>query len=124
MEWYLKVLNNYRDFNGRARRKEYWMFVLYNIMVSVIAMVLDNIFGIAWENFGYGPFYITYGLVIIVPNIAVLIRRLHDIGKSGWMLLIALIPFIGIFWLLFLLVTDSSPGENEYGANPKEVQSM
>lgn len=121
MNWYLKVINNYNDFNGRARRKEYWMFVLYNIMFSAAAMFLDNMFGIAWGSLGYGPLYITYGLVIIIPNLAVLIRRLHDIGKSGWMLLIVLIPLIGVFWLLFLLVTDSTPGENQYGKNPKEI---
>lgn len=121
MDWYLKVINNYRDFNGRARRKEYWMFVLYNIMFSLVAMVLDNIFGIAWGSLGYGPLYTIYGLVIIIPNLAVLIRRLHDIGKSGWMLLVALIPFVGVFWLLFLLVTDGVPGENQYGENPKEI---
>ncbi len=120
MDWYLKVINNYRDFNGRARRKEYWMFVLYNIMFSVGAMVLDNVFGIAWGSLGYGPLYAIYGLIVIIPNLAVLIRRLHDVGKSGWMLLILVVPFIGAFWLLYLLVTDSIPEANQYGENPKE----
>ena len=121
MEWYLKVINNYRNFDGRARRKEYWMFVLINLMFSLVAAFLDRIFGIAWADVGYGPLNFIYGLILFIPSLAVLIRRLHDIGKSGWMLLIAFIPLIGVFWLLFLLVTDSSPGENQYGNNPKEI---
>jgi len=121
MNWYLKVINNYRDFGGRARRKEYWMFVLINLLFSMAAAFLDRMFGIAWFEGIYGPLYIIYGLIIFIPSLAVLIRRLHDIGKSGWMVLIALIPLIGVFWLLFLLVTDSNPGENMYGKNPKEI---
>ena len=121
MEWYLKVINNYKDFNGRARRKEYWMFVLINLMFSLAAAFLDRMFGIAWIDLGYGPLYLIYGLILFIPSLAVLIRRLHDIGKSGWMVLVALIPFVGVFWLLFLLITESAPGENEYGKNPKEA---
>ena len=121
MNWYLKVLKQYADFNGRARRKEYWMFVLFNIIFAVVAVILDNIFGTAIEGIGYGLFYILYALAVLIPGIAVSVRRLHDIGKSGWMILIALIPLIGVIWLLVLMVTDSSPGENKYGPNPKEV---
>jgi len=121
MNWYLKVLNNYRDFGGRSRRKEYWMFVLFNIMFSTGAIILDNLFDITWSDKAYGPLYSFYGLIIVLPNLAVLVRRLHDIGKSGWYLFAVLIPVIGFFWLLILLLTDSTPGENEYGVNPKEV---
>lgn len=121
MDWYLKVINSYNDFNGRARRKEYWMFALINLLFSMAAAFLDRMFGIAWVDFGYGPLYIVYGLIVLIPGLAVLIRRLHDIGKSGWMLFIALIPLIGVFWLLFLLMKESSPGENQYGKNPKEI---
>ena len=121
MNWYLKVLNSYNDFNGRARRKEYWMFVLINLMFSMAAAFLDRMFGITWAEVGYGPLYVIYGLVVLIPGLAVLVRRLHDIGKSGWMILIAFVPLIGVFWLLFLLVTDSSSGENQYGINPKEI---
>lgn len=70
---------------------------------------------------GSGPLSLIYGLILFIPSLAVLVRRLHDIGKSGWMLLIAFIPLIGAFWLLFLLVSDSSPDENQYGKNPKET---
>jgi len=121
MNWYLKVLKQYADFNGRARRKEYWMFFLFNMIFAIIAMVLDNLLGIAMKGIGYGPLYGLYLLAIIIPSIAVGVRRLHDIGKSGWMMLISLIPLIGGIWLLVLFVTDGNPGENEYGANPKEM---
>jgi len=121
MNWYFKVLKQYADFNDRARRKEYWMFVLFNLIFSVIAMILDNVFGIALEGIGYGPLYGIYLLAIILPSLAVAVRRLHDIGKSGWMILITLIPLIGGIWLLVLLATDSNPGDNQYGPNPKEI---
>jgi uncharacterized membrane protein YhaH (DUF805 family) len=119
MNWYLKVLKQYADFNGRARRKEYWMFVLFNMIFAIVAMILDNVLGIAMEGIGYGPLYGLYVLAIIIPSIAVGVRRLHDIGKSGWMYLITFIPLIGPFWLLLLMTTDSNPGENQYGENPK-----
>jgi uncharacterized membrane protein YhaH (DUF805 family) len=121
MNWYLKVLKQYADFNGRARRKEYWMFVLFNMIFAIVAMILDNVLGIAMEGIGYGPLYGLYVLAIIIPSIAVGVRRLHDIGKSGWMYLITFIPLIGPFWLLLLMTTDSNPGENQYGENPKEI---
>ena len=121
MNWYLKVLKQYADFKGTARRKEYWMFILFNIIFGGIAMILDRVFGIAIEGVGYGPLYGVYALVLFIPGLAVVVRRLHDIGKSGWMLLITLIPLIGAIWLLVLLLTDSNPEENLYGANPKEV---
>lgn len=91
------------------------------MIFSVIAMILDNVLGIAMEGIGYGPLYGIYLLAIILPSLAVAVRRLHDIGKSGWMILISLIPLIGGIWLLVLLVTDSNPGDNQYGPNPKEI---
>lgn len=121
MKWYLKVLKQYADFNGRARRTEYWMFALFNFIFSIVAIILDNILGTAIEDVGYGLFYFLYALAVLIPSLAVAVRRLHDIGKSGWMILISLIPIIGGIWLLVLLVTNSNPGENEYGANPKEM---
>jgi len=121
MNWYLKVLKQYADFSGRARRKEYWMFFLFNMIFAIVAMILDNVLGIAIEGVGYGPLYGLYALAVLIPGLAVSVRRLHDVGKSGWMLLIALIPLIGAIWLLILMVTDSNPEENQYGANPKEI---
>ncbi len=115
MNWYLKVLKQYADFNGRARRKEYWMFVLFNTIFAFLAISIDNLAG---TN---GLFYLLYGLAVFVPGLAVGVRRLHDVGKSGWMLFIALIPIIGSIWLIVLMATDSNVGGNEYGQNPKEV---
>lgn len=121
MNWYLAVLKNYAGFSGRARRKEYWMFVLFNLIFFVAAAILDNVFGTTIKGLPYGLFYFLYALAVFIPGLAVAVRRLHDIGKSGWMILISLIPLIGAIWLLVLLVTDSNSGENEYGANTKDV---
>lgn len=118
MNWYLTVMKDFANFSGRSRRKEYWMFVLFNIIFGAAAMALDNLLGIV-VAMGYGPIYGLYVLAILVPSIAVAIRRLHDVGKSGWMLLIAFIPLVGAIWLLVLMVMDSQPGENEYGPDPK-----
>jgi uncharacterized membrane protein YhaH (DUF805 family) len=123
MEWYLKVMRQYADFNGRARRKEYWMFYLFNIIFVIIAMVLDNVLGIAFEQIGYGPIYIIYALAVLIPGLAVTVRRLHDVGKSGLMILIGLIPLIGGIWLLVLMCTESDSGSNEYGPNPKDASA-
>ena len=131
MKWYLLVLKKYAVFSGRARRKEYWMFTLFNIIIpiiilTIIALLLGDLSGPqpAKGEGGsslYRLFYILYCLAVFIPGLAVSARRLHDIGKSGWMILIALIPIIGIIWLLILMVTDSNPEENQYGPNPKEL---
>lgn len=122
MEWWLKCIRQYADFNGRARRKEYWMFSLFNLLFGVPACVLDNVFGLDFANLFYGPFYLLYGLFVFIPNLAVSVRRLHDIGKSGWMYLVGLIPIVGGIWLIILFVRDSQIGENQYGPNPKGIQ--
>jgi uncharacterized membrane protein YhaH (DUF805 family) len=123
MNWYLKVLKQYADFSGRARRQEYWMFALFNMIFTIVAMILDNVLGIAMEGVGYGPIYILYVLAVFIPGLAVAVRRLHDVGKSGWMLLIALIPLVGAIWLLVLLFTDSQKESNKWGQNPKEISA-
>ena len=128
MNWYLQVLKKYAVFNGRARRKEYWMFTLFNIIFAILAVILDYLLGTTIielgtgiEGLGYGLFYILYALAVLIPGLAVSVRRLHDIGKNGWMLLLYLIPLVGAIWILVYLVTDSNPVENEYGPNPKDV---
>ena len=115
MEWYLKVLKNYATFSGRARRKEYWMFVLFNIIAAIVLMILDFIIGTYFVLYGL------YLLAIVIPSLAVGVRRLHDIGKSGWWMFISLIPLIGGIWLLVLLCTDGTAGDNTYGPSPKAV---
>lgn len=125
MNYYLHVLRNYTNFSGRARRKEYWMFVLFNFIFVVIAAVLDNVLGLTFApGIPYGWIYLLYTLFVLLPSLAVGVRRLHDIGKSGWWLLIALIPLIGGIWLLVLLVTDGNAGDNEYGPDPKQAERI
>jgi uncharacterized membrane protein YhaH (DUF805 family) len=128
MKWYLKVLRQFADFKGRARRKEYWMFVLFNIIFSILAMVVDGLLGTRFnvENiYGdptlsyYGWVYVLYAVVVLLPSLAVGVRRLHDVGKSGWMMLVALIPIIGSIWLIVLFCTDSEHGPNKWGDDPK-----
>ncbi|MEM7513912.1 MAG: DUF805 domain-containing protein [Bacteroidota bacterium] len=119
MNWYLKVMRQYADFSGRARRKEYWMFTLFNFIFALVAMGFDAMMGSAFIGGMYGITYMTYALATIVPGIAVAVRRMHDVGKSGWMLFIALIPLIGSIWLLILLFTDSQKGTNKWGPDPK-----
>ncbi len=123
MNWYLEVLKKYAVFSGRARREEFWMFTLFNIIFAFIAIILDNVLGIAIKGVGYGPLYGLFVLAILIPSLAVSVRRLHDVGKSGWMILISLIPLIGSIWLLVLMATDSNIGKNEYGPNPKDTQT-
>jgi len=126
VQWYIKVLKQYAVFSGRARRKEFWMYTLFTIIFTILAMVLDNILGLTisinGESIGYGWMYIAYGLATLVPNISVAVRRLHDINKSGWWMLIALIPILGSIWLLVLEVTEGDKGKNDYGPDPKAAE--
>jgi len=122
MDWYLKVIRNYVGFSGRARRKEYWMFFLFNLIISIVLAIVYGALGlkIGGEQ-GAGLLGLVYSLAVLLPGIAVSIRRLHDTGRSGWWLLIALVPFIGFIVLLVFMVLDSQGGNNEYGPNPKGV---
>ncbi len=125
MNEYLSVLRNYAGFSGRARRKEYWMFVLFNIIFSIGAMILDKILGTQFDTgtlaMPYGYVYLLYCLFVFIPGFAVGVRRLHDVGKSGWFFLIALIPLIGAIWLLVVMLTEGTVGENKYGPDPKAI---
>lgn len=122
MNWYLDVLTKkYAQFAGRARRKEYWYFALFNVMISVALTVLDIVLGTYSKASGIGLLDGIYGLAILIPCIAVTVRRLHDTGRSGWWLLIGFVPLIGGLVLLVFMVLDSKPGTNEYGENPKEA---
>lgn len=123
MYWYLKVLKQYLDFSGRARRKEYWMFFLFNFIFALVALILDNVLGISSEDSVNGPIYTLYTIAMFIPGLAVGIRRLHDVGKSGWTFLIILIPIIGAIWLLALFCNDSEQGTNKWGQDPKELST-
>lgn len=123
IDWYKKVVfENYANFNGRARRSEYWWFILANMILAIVAMVIDNVAGITFGQIPYGPVYVLYALALFLPGLAVSVRRLHDVGKSGWFYFIALIPIVGAIWLLVLFCSEGEPGENQYGANPKAVE--
>ncbi len=119
MEWYLKVLRQYADFEGRARRKEYWMFVLFNLVISFVLGFVDGMVGLKVGEAGVGVLSTLYSLAVLVPGIAVSVRRLHDIGKSGWMLLVAFIPCLGALILLFWVIKEGDKGPNAYGSDPK-----
>ena len=121
MNWYLEVLKKYAVFSGRARRKEYWFFVLFNIIISIVLAVIDGVTGSFSPEAGMGLLGGIYTLAVWIPGIAVSVRRLHDTERSGWWLLIALVPLIGAIVLLVFMVQDSKPGQNQYGANPKEA---
>ncbi|MFB5268230.1 DUF805 domain-containing protein [Paenibacillus enshidis] len=113
MNWYVSVLKNYVGFQGRARREEYWMFVLFNFGVTIVLSVLEALLGI-------GQVLTTiYGLAVLLPSLAVGARRLHDTGRSGWWLLLNLIPLIGSIILIVFMIQDSRFGDNQYGPNPK-----
>jgi uncharacterized membrane protein YhaH (DUF805 family) len=119
MNWYLDVLKKYAVFSGRARRKEYWMFVLFNLIVAFVLGIVDNMLGTVSQPYGVGTLGALYSLAVLLPSIGVGVRRLHDTNRSGWWLLIGLIPVIGWIVLLVFFVQDSTPGENRFGPNPK-----
>ena len=109
MKWYLKVVrDNYANFNGRASRQEYWMFFLFNIIFAIVAGFVDGFLGLGFLS-------LLYSVAVLIPSLAVGVRRLHDVNKSGWWLFISLIPIIGAIWLIILFCTDSKQGENNYG---------
>jgi uncharacterized membrane protein YhaH (DUF805 family) len=107
------VLEKYADFSGRARRSEYWWFTLANVIVALVLALLIAVADIFWV------LYVLYGLALIVPSIAVTIRRLHDTDKSGWWILIGLVPFVGGIILLVFMCIDSTRGPNQFGPSEK-----
>ena len=128
MKWYFRVLKNYAAFNGRARRREYWMFVFLNVFVGFSVALLAWIIGViaARVEFGDGVnasvmatgghvgilAMIAYSLAVLIPSFAVVVRRMHDTGRSGWWMVFPAVNFIYMF-------VDSQPTENRYGPNPK-----
>src|SRR5215218_8223865 len=119
LSWYLEALKKYAVFSGRSRRMEYWYFVLFNIIVSIVLWVIDALLGTRGSAMGAGLLSGIYGLAVIIPTLAVTVRRLHDIDRSGWWILIGLVPLIGAIVLLVFALLDSTSGDNQYGPNPK-----
>lgn len=126
MSWYMTALKKYAVFSGRSRRREYWWFVIVNAVISAILSCLSNRPDDAsdWNYLGDDPNFfnylaLIYALALIIPTIAVQVRRLHDTGRTGWWWFIGLVPCVGWIVLLVFNLFDSEPGPNKYGPNPK-----
>ncbi|MCA1055692.1 DUF805 domain-containing protein [Rossellomorea aquimaris] len=113
MSWYIKVIKNYVNFGGRARRKEYWMFALINFLIAMGILLIQSLVGIDGWLSGL------YSLFVFLPSLAVAVRRLHDTGRSGWWILISLIPIIGAIVILVFMCLEGESQSNKWGQNPK-----
>ncbi len=109
-------MQKYAVFEGRARRSEYWYFTLFNLLISIFLGIID---GFLFDSQGFGLLRGVYSLAVFIPGLAVSVRRLHDTNRSGWWLLLGLVPIVGWIALIVFMVQDSQTGENEYGQNPK-----
>ena len=126
MKWYLKCLKQYADFSRRARRTEYWMCTLFNMIFTLLTLFIGALlgtalFGASGTIIGSMGLYVLYLIAIFIPGLSVFVRRLHDTENSGWMFFILLIPLIGSIWVFVLMIMDSKPGENKWGPNPKGI---
>lgn len=142
MEWMLMPLKRYADFSGRSRRKEYWMYTLFLIIVAVVVGVVEGVLGLSQMVGPYGPITALFALATLVPNIAVSVRRLHDTNRSGWWILLPIIPYavvaflllsgnlamagiagmvalVAVIALLVFMVLDGTKGDNRFGPDPK-----
>lgn len=119
MDWMLMPLRKYADFSGRSRRKEYWMFLLGVVIAAIVLSVVENVLGLAGMIGPYGPLTTLLMLGVLIPSIACQVRRFHDQDKSGWFVLIGLIPFIGGLIVLVFMLMEGTRGPNQYGPDPK-----
>lgn len=113
MNWYLDVLKKYQDFSSRSRRMEFWMFALINCVVGTVLYFVEAAVGL------WGILSGLYGLVVLVPGLAVSVRRLHDTGREWYWILVCFIPIVGWLALIYFMFLDSEPGTNKFGPNPK-----
>jgi len=122
IEWYKKVVfDNYANFKGRARRSEYWYYSLISLFISIILAIFDYVLGATILNGDLGILRGLYSLIVLIPGLAVTVRRLHDVGKSGWFFFIILIPLIGAIWLLILFFTEGEDETNAYGPSTNDI---
>ena len=122
MDWYKKVLSQYAVFTGRARRREFWMFTLVNGIIQTILSIIMNIFasmGVAAGVYFVYALLALYGLAVLVPSLAVAVRRMHDLGKGGGWIFITLIPIVGAIIFVIFCVKEGEAQDNRFGANPK-----
>ncbi len=130
MYWYLQVITKYAKFKGRAQKKEFWAYFFINLFFLVAAMIIDLVLKTNFNletNQGniklpFGYIFLTYTLAMAIPWTAVSVRRLHDTGRSGWMLLVLFIPILGIIWLIDIFLSDGTPGKNRFGLNEMEIK--
>ncbi len=122
MNWYLGALKKYAVFEGRARRREYWFFVLFNILVTIALVFVDAFMATMNPQTGIGVLTGLYTLAVFIPSISVLVRRLHDTNRSGWWFWISLVPLIGGIVLLVFMLLDGTAGDNDYGPDQKGSQ--
>ena len=122
MDWYVKVLKNYATFSGRARRTEYWMFTLVNLIVTAVLYGLSSAFMGGTLGTLFMVLYVAYALAVLIPGLAVFFRRMHDTNRSGWWWLLGLVPIVGPIVLIVFAATEGTRGENQYGADPKAVE--
>ena len=121
VSWHLEALKKYAVFSGKSRRKEYWYFVLFNLIVGIVLALIDMLLGTFSSASNIGLLSGIYSLAVFIPSLAVTVRRLQDIDRTGWWIFINLIPLIGTVVLLVFAVTDDTPGSNRYGPNPKDA---
>ena len=132
MHWMLMPLRRYADFSGRSRRREYWMFFLFNLLIGVAVWTLLAATYVAGMSESQmmtimGPVFMLYGLAalgLVIPGIAVTVRRLHDTDRSGWFVLLALIPLVGAILLLVFYCTEGTRGPNRFGPDPKSDEGL
>ncbi|MEU8713726.1 MULTISPECIES: DUF805 domain-containing protein [unclassified Streptomyces] len=117
MNWYVDVLKKYAVFSGRARRQEYWMYTLFNVIAAIVLAIIGRVIG-------FPALVAVYYLAVLVPSLAVAVRRLHDTGRSGWAILIGIIPLVGGIILLVWFASEGKPEANEYGENPKHAVAV
>jgi len=119
MEWFLAALRKYATFSGRARRREYWNYVLFYLLIYVGLLVIDAVTGTFSMESELGLLSGLFALGTLVPSIAVAVRRLHDTDRSGWWLLLGVIPLVGAVVLLYFTIQEGDAGHNTFGADPK-----
>jgi uncharacterized membrane protein YhaH (DUF805 family) len=117
-------LNKYVDFTGRARRSEYWYFVVFNLLVRIVLGIIDGILFSQMAQSGYGPLSSLAGLALLLPGLAVTARRLHDTDRSGWWMLLGFVPIVGWIVLIIWYATAGTPGPNRFGEDPKRATSF
>jgi uncharacterized membrane protein YhaH (DUF805 family) len=123
MNWYMEALRKYATFTGRARRKEFWFFQLFVLLIALVLSFVDRLFGVFDGETGVGVLSGIFSLAMFLPSLAVSIRRLHDTDRTGWWALLYFVPLLGFLVLLVFFVLDGTPGGNRYGENPKGVEA-